>query len=147
MFGHLFQIALFASDNAGRDSVLVILGGAIIAGVVKLLEMTWAGWRERRAKTDAQDEKDQSKIEAHLEIRVARLEADNDRCGKRVTRLGQRIRVLENSNTQMKAFIAGLNVDHPKYVEIPLELEKEEPDPPIPAGSDTHSPLPPTQGS
>lgn len=138
-----FLPLLAAETNTGRDVVLIGLGGAIIAGVMKIIEFGWGWLTQNRA--DKKEE--QGKVESHLEKRVQRLEAENDRCDKRVNRLNRRVRVLENSKTQMQTYINNhMAPNAPPYVEIPLAPEEAEEDTPKPP-TDLHTPLPPAGGS
>lgn len=134
---------LFAVD--GRDAVLVTLGGAIIAGIGKLAEFLWGWVTQNRA-----DKKEEvSKMEAHLDSRIKRLELELARFERRNGRLNRRVRELENSKTQMSAYIQNCcrNNDTAPFVEIPLPPDESEDDEPLSmGGTDTKPSLSPKEG-
>lgn len=104
--------------DSGNTAIIVAITGALSVIFTKLSEVLWNYVAHKR--------NEQSKMEAHLEKRISRLEEENARCERRVTRMWRNVRILENSNTQMRAYIHGLRRSKgvAPYEETPLSEEE-----------------------
>ncbi len=143
---------LIAAES-GDQRVVIISAITGCIGVVgtKLADFIWT-WVKENKGTKTQERKD---IIDHLNERVDRLERDNATGAKRQRKQSNRLRVVENSNTQMLAHIMYLEhlirtkggIDFAEYKEIPLPPVDDEEDTGAQSGTDLHKPLPQTGGT
>ncbi len=137
------MLSLLADTGDGKTAMIIAITGTVSVVLTKIVDRLWELAQDGNKRQQAAKDK----IEDHLETRIARLEVENERCERRVNRMGRRLRIQENSTSQMKAYIQGLpkNKGLPIYVEVPLD--PEEPDDvenskPI---TDTHQKLQPNE--